>query len=112
MNRHPAFLAFTLAAVFALSACTVVPPRVSVSGPSMVVWAPVPPPPPRVEIIPPPPRRDYVWLPGYWNWEAIHHRWVEGHWESGREHERWVPHRWDEDGHGQWQLSGGYWHRG
>lgn len=99
-----------LAATAGISGCTVVPPRIAVSGPSMVVWAPLPPPPPRVEIVPPPPRHDYFWVPGHWGWEANEHRWVGGRWEQRREYEHWVPHRWDRDDRGQWRLGGGYWH--
>ena len=100
-----------LAAAIGVSACTVTPPHVSYSGPSVVVWAPVAPPPPRVEVITVPPRHDYFWVPGYWHWEQNQHRWIDGRWEQRREHERWVPHRWDHDERGQWRLNGGYWQR-
>ena len=94
-----------------VAACTVVPPHVSVRAPSVVVWAPVPPPAPRVEVIPPPPRHDYFWVPGYWHWQSDRHQWIDGHWEQHHEHEHYVPHRWDQDEHGKWRLNDGYWHR-
>jgi hypothetical protein len=103
--------ALIIAAAVGLSACTITPPHVSVAAPSVVVWAPVAPPPPRVEVMPPPPSHEFFWVPGYWHWEANQHRWMDGHWERNREREHWVPHRWDPDERGQWRLNGGYWHR-
>ena len=96
-------------AAIGVSACTVTPAHVSVSAPSVVIWAPVPPPAPRVEVIPPAPRHDYFWVAGHWHWEGNQHHWVDGRWEQHREHEHWVAHRWDRDEHGQWRLNGGYW---
>jgi len=97
--------------VLGLSACTVTPSRLEMRAPSVAIWAPVAPPPPRVEVIPVAPSRDHIWIPGYWHWESNQHRWMEGHWEERREHEHWVPHRWERDDHDQWRLNGGYWHR-
>ena len=111
INRPFARTLLIVAAVIGVSACTVSPTRVSLSGPAMIVWAPVAPPPPRVEVMPPPPRHDYIWIPGYWHWEASRHRWVDGHWEPHREHEHWVPHHWEHDDRGQWRLDSGYWRR-
>jgi hypothetical protein len=39
-------------------------------------------PPPRVEIIPVAPGREYIWVPGRWNWrqERREHVWVPGYW--------------------------------
>jgi len=99
------------AAVIGLCACTITPAHVTVGAPAVVVWAPMAPPPPRVEVMPPPPSHDYFWVSGYWFWEGNQHRWVDGHWEHHREYEHWVPHRWDHDERGQWRLTGGYWHR-
>ncbi len=94
----------------ALAGCTVVPPRVTVSGPA-VVMAPMPQPPMRVEIVSAPPQTDYFWIPGYWQWGGDRHYWIGGHWERHRPHERWEPHRWQPDHGGNWRLNGGYWRR-
>ncbi|MGE5387111.1 MAG: YXWGXW repeat-containing protein [Betaproteobacteria bacterium] len=93
-----------------LAGCTVVPPRVAVSGPA-VVMAPMPPPPMRVEVVSVAPQNDYFWIPGYWQWGGDRHYWVGGHWERQRPHERWEPHRWQPDNRGNWRLEGGYWRR-
>ena len=111
MNKRTAIAVLILSTAVALSACTVTPARVSVSGPYVGIWAPHPPPPPRVEVMPSPPGHDYFWAPGYWHWESNQHRWIDGHWEPRREHEHWVPHQWDRDEHDQWRLNGGHWHR-
>lgn len=103
-------LAAALAGCVALSGCIVAPVHGRpYAGP--VVWAPVAPPPLRVETPPPPPHRDYLWIPGYWHWETNQHRWVDGHWEAPREHQHWEPHRWDRDEGGRWRLREGYWRR-
>ena len=93
-----------VAATFSLSACVVVPPQRPVA-----VWAPMAPPPPRVEVIPPRPYPEYVWITGHWTWENDHHRWQEGRWVAPRPHEHWEPHRWEPGEGGRWQLRGGYW---
>jgi hypothetical protein len=98
-----------LASTIALSACVIAPPPRMAAGPTVIVRAPIQPPPPRVEVIPPAPRQGYLWIPGYWHWEANRHRWIDGHWEQHREHEHWVDHRWERDDHDQWRLNGGYW---
>ena len=92
-----------------LSACVVTPGRLTYTPPSVVVMAPVRPPPPRVEVIPTPPGHEYFWVYGHWAWVGTEHRWEDGHWELHREHEHWVAHRWDQDEHGQWRLHEGYW---
>jgi hypothetical protein len=104
-------LSLVLAVALGLSACTVVPAHGQYYGPTVTVWAPIAPPPPRVEVIPPPPRHDHFWAPGYWHWENNQHRWIGGHWEQHREHERWVPHQWERNDHGQWEQHGGHWRR-
>ena len=102
-------------ALLGLSACTVTPPRVAISGPtvSFPVIAVVsrPPPPPRIEVIEQAPGRDYFWIPGYWGWHENQHVWVGGRWEPHREHEHWVAHHWDRDERGDWRLHNGHWQR-
>ena len=53
--------------------------------------------PPRdiAERRPPSPGRDYVWIPGYHNWDGHSHVWVAGRWEQPpHAHARWERHRW------------------
>lgn len=92
-----------------LIACTVTPAQVSVTPPSVVVTAPLGPPPPRVEVIAEPPGPDFFWVYGHWAWGGREYRWEDGHWERHREHAHWVPHRWVPDGRGRWRLHEGYW---
>jgi hypothetical protein len=98
-----------LALGIGLSACTVTPPRLTFTPPSIVAMAPVRPPPPRVEVITAPPSHDYFWVYGHWAWIGNEHRWEDGHWERHREHAHWVAHRWEQDQRGQWALHEGYW---
>ncbi|HEX2586203.1 MAG TPA: YXWGXW repeat-containing protein [Steroidobacteraceae bacterium] len=89
-----------------LQACVVEPAhRHYVSGVVLVA-----PPAPRHEIIGVAPARGYVWIDGYWSWNAGHHDWVTGHWEAPRRGYRWVPHRWHHERDG-WHLQEGYWQR-
>jgi hypothetical protein len=111
MNKLSASV-FLLASIsLGLSACIVTPPHVYVQPPSVRVWAPVAPPPPRVEIVSVAPSHDHFWIPGYWQWEGERHRWVDGRWEQRREREHWVPHRWDEDERGRHYQHEGHWER-
>jgi hypothetical protein len=43
-----------------------------------------PPPPPLVRVVPRSPGRNYVWVPGYWNWNGNRYFWVNGYWAKGR----------------------------
>jgi hypothetical protein len=73
-----------------------------------------------VEIAPPPVvvedapvREGYIYAPGYWDWDDVHHRHV---WKKGeyiREHpgEHWVPHAWVQH-EGRYHLNEGHWERG
>jgi hypothetical protein len=72
----------------------------------------VAPPPPRYEVVPPP-RVGYVWTPGYWRWDAPHHRhvWVRGRYIHGHRGEHWVAHRWHEHD-GRYRFENGHWERG
>ena len=90
-----------------LSACVVYPARgYYVGGPVVVA-----PPPPVVETYGVAPGPGFVWVGGYWNWEAGRHVWVGGRWEHppGVGY-RWEPHRWVREGDG-WHLSRGHWAR-
>ncbi|WP_210545035.1 YXWGXW repeat-containing protein [Rhodoferax sp. PAMC 29310] len=110
MNRKIWVLSLT-AMTMALSACVVAPPRVAFVRPQVAVYAPIGPPPQRVEVITSAPGADFLWLSGFWRWDGRQHLWEQGHWERQREHERWEAHRWAQDERGQWQSHGGRWRR-
>ena len=60
----------------------------------------------------PPPRAGYIWAPGYWDWDAGHHKhvWRNGHYVRGHRDEHWVPYAWAEHG-GRYRLNEGHWER-
>jgi hypothetical protein len=67
------------------------------------------PPPPQPEAIPEQPSPDYVWQPGYWNWQGNQFLWVNGHWENPpRPGLQWVPTHW-ETRSDRYVLTFGYW---
>ncbi|HLU67226.1 MAG TPA: YXWGXW repeat-containing protein [Kofleriaceae bacterium] len=55
-----------------------------------------PPPAPRAEKVAT--RSGYVWVPGYYKWEAGAYVWVDGHWERARKDKVWEPGRWERRG--------------
>jgi hypothetical protein len=56
----------------------------------------VAPPHAVVEKRPARPGREYVWIPGYHNWDGHAHVWVAGRWEQPpRPHAVWVAHKWE-----------------
>ena len=57
----------------------------------------VPPPPPIYEVVPAP-RPGYIWVPGYWGWDAPghKHRWKKGRWERERPDFVYVPPQWQQ----------------
>jgi hypothetical protein len=65
------------------------------------------PPPVIVEAVPAP-RFGFVWIPGIWNWQGLHHVWIPGHWIQERPGFYWVRDRWSHHGHG-WHFETGYW---
>lgn len=73
-----------------------------------------------VEIAPPPPvienapiREGYIYAPGYWDWDDVHHRhvWKKGEYVKNRPGEHWVPHAWVERS-GHYHFNEGHWERG
>jgi hypothetical protein len=73
-----------------------------------------------VEIAPPPVvvenapvREGYIYAPGYWDWDDVHHRhvWRNGEYMRERPGEHWVPHAWVEH-NGRYHLDEGHWARG
>ena len=73
-----------------------------------------------VDIAPPPlvvedapVREGYIYAPGYWDWDDVHHHysWKRGEYLRNRPGEHWVPHAWSEHD-GRYHFSGGHWDRG
>jgi hypothetical protein len=73
-------------------------------------WVDVAPPRPRAEAVPAP-RRDYVWVPGYWNWTGRRHVWVPGTWMRERRGYVYGQPQWVQRD-GRWELHRGGWKRG
>lgn len=102
-----------LAGTLLLGGCVVAPAPVAV-GPDMpagVVYAPVAPPAPRVEVIPAVPYPGAVWIDGYWNWSGGRHVWVPGRYARPQPGYRWQPRHWERRPGGDWSLRGGTWAR-
>lgn len=93
----------TLTAVAALLGGCVVRPVL----PHEIV-VPLPPPPPRVEVVPVAPGVGWLWIDGYWGWAGGRHVWRPGHWSPPRQGQRYEPHRWEPAGNG-WRERGGRW---
>ena len=120
-NRPPlTVVAIGLAAAALLSGCVIAPAR-----PYPYAYGPAPQQPAynapegEVQAPPPPPREEYIgvapvvgwlWLSGFWAWQANRHVWIGGHWEAPRPGYRWYPHEWRRHG-GYWQQRPGYWGR-
>jgi hypothetical protein len=51
-----------------------------------------PPPPVREEVVVTQPGPEFIWVPGYWDWDlgVRHYAWREGRWERAHRGERWV----------------------
>ena len=75
----------------------------------VTIYANVPPPPMRREVMPPP-RHGFVWAPGYWNWHHGRYVWRDGHWVRARHGYHYVPDRWERHGK-RWRHRPGYWGR-
>lgn len=56
-------------------------------------------------------RPGYTWTPGYYNWNARHHRyvWVGGYYVRARHGHRWVPAHWQQGPRGGWHFRPGHW---
>jgi hypothetical protein len=66
-------------------------------------------PTPRVEIRGVPPSPDYVWAPGYWDWNGREWVWISGKWtQLPYPNAAWVPGHWEWNGH-EWIWVSGYW---
>jgi len=105
-RRNAYLLALLIAATGLLQACVVEPAHRRYVGDVVMIG----PPAPRHEVIGAAPTPGYVWIDGYWSWNAGRHDWVTGHWEAPRRGYRWVPHHWYHERDG-WHLREGYWRR-
>ena len=78
-------------------------------APKIAYYAPVPPPPARVEKPGLPPSPDQVWIAGYWAYENGRHVWRDGHWEKPPAPKvHYVEPRWDRKGN-QYAFREGHW---
>ena len=66
--------------------------------------------PPPVVVKDAPVRPGYIYAPGYWDWDADHHRhiWKKGRYLRVRPEERYVPYAWSEH-NGRYHLNEGHW---
>ena len=75
-------------------------------------YAPVPPPPVKVEVRPVSPGPGFVWIDGFWGYEGGHHIWQAGRWEKPpRANAHYVAPRWDRKGN-QYAFREGHWKGG
>ncbi len=73
----------------------------------------VPPPPLRAEVVVVQPGPGYVWVPGYWDWDAPRgeYLWIAGAWtRPPHRHAVWVGPRWERRGRESFFLRG-HWRR-
>lgn len=103
-----------LAGAGLLGGCVVVPAgghgRYGGAGPVYGDEVLTAPPAPRQEYIGVAPVVGWVWLPGYWAWQANRYVWVGGRWSAPQPGHHWEPHSWRRDGRG-WRQYGGRWVR-
>ena len=72
-------------------------------------YAPVPPPPLRVEAVGVAPGPGFAWVSGYWAYRGGGYAWVPGYWgRPPRPHAAWVPGRWERQG-GRYGYREGRW---
>ena len=70
-------------------------------------------PPPNIEEVPPaerPQGSQFVWIPGYWSWDADRNSyiWVSACWRAAPPKMSWVPGYWSQVS-GGWEWIAGYW---
>jgi hypothetical protein len=73
------------------------------------VEAPLPPPPPRAEVIVETPGSAFVWVPGHWRWRDGGYLWVRGAWRRPPRYGAvWVEPRYEQR-EGRWVFVEGFW---
>ena len=78
-------------------------------APKIAYYAPVPPPPARIESPGRPPEPGTVWLHGYWAYESGRHVWHDGHWDRPpKPKAHYVEAKWWRKGN-QYAFREGYW---
>ena len=70
-------------------------------------------PPPNIEEVPPaerPEGQQFVWIPGYWSWDADRNSyiWVSACWRVAPPNMSWVPGYWSQVS-GGWEWVAGFW---
>jgi hypothetical protein len=78
-------------------------------GCAATVYAPGPPPTPKVEVKSHPPGPKAVWIPGHWNWDGDTWTWISGHWVK-KPKGKWVEGHWAKRRHGHVWVPG-HWKR-
>ncbi len=74
-----------------------------------VYYAPMAPPPPRVEAYGVAPGPGYAWVNGYWGWRGGAYAWVPGRWDRPpRPRAVWAPGYWERHG-GRYRFREGHW---
>lgn len=95
--KHPGLLALMIGGL-SLAAC---------EG-GYAYYAPVAPPPPRVETFGVAPGPGYVWINGYWNYRSGGYTWIPGRWARTPRGRHWEEGRWEHHGNG-WTYHQGHW---
>lgn len=111
MNKlfKPVCAAALAAACVALTGCVVAPAYPAYGAYESDVYAPMAPPPLRVEVVPVAPSPAYVWIGGSWAWGGGRYNWVPGRWAMPpRPGYGWHPGGWTHGPRG-WQGRGGRW---
>jgi hypothetical protein len=74
------------------------------------IYVPLPPPPPRVEVVGVAPSPAHVWIGGYHRWDGHAYVWVPGHWAARpHAHAVWTAGRWHHHARGYYWVEG-HWH--
>jgi hypothetical protein len=118
MRQMILLFTFLIAAAFILTTGCVTKERVvekTVPAPApkkeVIIIKEQPPaiPAPQVEVPSTAPSPDYVWVPGYWDWNGSEYVWISGKWmEVSPPQATWVPGHWEQTG-GGWMWVSGYW---
>jgi len=99
-------LSLTLAAVLLTSLAA---PPAATAAVNIGIRVGAPPPPLRHEVVVVRPGRNYVWVPGYWDWVPARHDyvWIGGRWvRPHRRHAVWVGPRYERRGHDTFYIRG------